>query len=376
MQVHQSSDVRIKQPAKKSQSSDEKNSDFSKALEDLAAYAVQPKAPEVAADPETLSKIQTIAVEGFSTNQLFEMMGAVTLQDWAKMAQGIKLGQMGAEDQMQMINPQQAGMIITENGAEAEAGVALQGNWTKAEGEAVELIETAADLLKAEPVKAEKQVSELNQKAIQSDETAANLAQSAGSEEKAGVGNGKSGFENHEKILGQEVVTARVTDYQMSEMKPVNTEMTSQPAEIKPEYADMLKDMIAKQVSSGKNELEIQLTPRSLGDLTVKVSYTDGAATVSIICTDKEALKAMSQRAEELGRILESNLGSKTEVVVESQKEQARLYEDGRGQQQSYNGQQSSKEQQSEKRQNETEVIDFLQQLRLGIRKENETLWQ
>ena len=362
MQVHQSSDVRIKQPAKKSQSSDEKNSDFSKALEDLAAYAVQPKAPEAAADSETLSKIQTIAVEGFSTNQLFEMMGAVTLQDWAKMAQGIKLGQMGAEDQMQMINPQQAGMIITENGAEAEAGVALQGNWTKAEGEAV--------------VKAEKQVSELNQKAIQSDETAANLAQSAGSEEKAGVGNGKSGFENHEKILGQEVVTARVTDYQMSEMKPVNTEMTSQPAEIKPEYADMLKDMIAKQVSSGKNELEIQLTPRSLGDLTVKVSYTDGAATVSIICTDKEALKAMSQRAEELGRILESNLGSKTEVVVESQKEQARLYEDGRGQQQSYNGQQSSKEQQSEKRQNETEVIDFLQQLRLGIRKENETLWQ
>ena len=34
--------------------------------------------------------------------------------------------------------------------------------------------------------------------------------------------------------------------------------------EIKPEYANMLKDMIAKQISSGRQEFEISLTPRKL----------------------------------------------------------------------------------------------------------------
>ena len=138
----------------------------------------------------------------------------------------------------------------------------------------------------------------------------------------------------------------------------------------------MLKDMIARQIRNGNKELEIKLTPRSLGDLTVKVSYHDGAAAVSIICSDKKALQAMSQKAGELGLILENNLGSRTEVIVETrQDQQGRLYEDGRGQQ-SYNGQQSSEQQHSDKKQNETETIDFLQQLRLGIRKESEYIWQ
>ena len=65
----------------------------------------------------------------------------------------------------------------------------------------------------------------------------------------------------------------------------------------------------------------------------------------------------MSQKAGELGLILENNLGSRTEVIVETrQDQQGRLYEDGRGQQ-SYNGQQSSEQQHSDKKQNETETI-------------------
>ena len=153
-----------------------------------------------------------------------------------------------------------------------------------------------------------------------------------------------------------------------------DAENTAKTAEMKPEYADMLKDMIAKQISSGKQELEIQLTPRSLGELTVKVSYHDGAAAVSIICSDKKALQAMSQKAGELGLILEHNLGTKTAVIVETREEQAQLYQDGRGQQ-SYQEQQNS-EQQQNKKHKETETIDFLQQLRLGIRKESTSIWQ
>ena len=82
----------------------------------------------------------------------------------------------------------------------------------------------------------------------------------------------------------------------------------------------------------------------------------------------------MSQKAGELGLILENNLGTKTAVIVETREEQTQLYQDGRGQQ-SYQEQQNS-EQQQNKKQKETETIDFLQQLRLGIRKESTSIWQ
>lgn len=141
--------------------------------------------------------------------------------------------------------------------------------------------------------------------------------------------------------------------------------------EIKPEYADMLKDIIARQLANGRQELEISLTPRNLGELLVKVAYEAGEATVSIICSNAKTMEAMSGRASELGKVLETTLGDKMEVVVENKEQPgSHLYEDGKND----SGAQAQKEE-LEKREaemrrrleKEASSADFLQQLRLGL---------
>lgn len=141
--------------------------------------------------------------------------------------------------------------------------------------------------------------------------------------------------------------------------------------EIKPEYTNMLKDIIAKQLSSGRQELEISLTPKNLGTLLVKVAIEAGETTVSIICTNARTMEAMSSKATELGRMLEDTLGDKMEVVVEDKSGQdTQYYEDGRND----TGAQAQKEEQERRYEEsrrqmgrEADSVDFLQQLRLGL---------
>jgi len=140
--------------------------------------------------------------------------------------------------------------------------------------------------------------------------------------------------------------------------------------EMREEYADMLKDLIAKQIVSGKQEIELSLTPKSLGNLIVKVAYEAGETTVSIICTNQKAMQAMSQKAGELGHVLENSLGTRMEVVVETEtrQQESYLYQDGRngsgGQEEQEQNSSGQKKQQEGK---EADPQDFLQQLRLGL---------
>lgn len=141
--------------------------------------------------------------------------------------------------------------------------------------------------------------------------------------------------------------------------------------EIKPEYANMLKDMIAKQISNGRQEFEIALTPKNLGALLVKVAVEAGETTVSIICSNARTMEAMSSKATELGRMLETTLGDKMEVVVEDKNgQESNFYEDGRND----SGAQAQKEEQERRHEEsrrrmelEAGSADFLQQLRLGL---------
>lgn len=140
----------------------------------------------------------------------------------------------------------------------------------------------------------------------------------------------------------------------------------TQTGEMREEYADMIKDMIARQISQGKQEIEISLTPKSLGKLIVKVAVEAGETTVSIICTNSKAMQAMSQKAGELGRILEGSLGDKMEVVVDTEKSDSYLQQDGRNASQEQAEQERHAGQEQRKDQ-EADTADFLQQLRLGL---------
>lgn len=141
------------------------------------------------------------------------------------------------------------------------------------------------------------------------------------------------------------------------------SEHVTESGDIRAEYAEQLRDMIAKQVTSGKQEFEISLTPRYLGNLTIKVAYEAGRTSVAVICMEPKTMEAMAQQAEELGRILEMNLGGRTEVVVDSDKANQQPYDEGRS-----GGRQEQREPESRRnRQKEIQAADFLQQLRLGL---------
>ena len=369
MQTQQSADLKPKASAKKTQNSREKQSDFGKALEEQAASYAQASAAAGTSQPQQTAQAEPqaeTAAAGLTGVQANGVIGTMTLQAW--------------------LTPQQA--ALTQDGQQAEVHNLtdrMQPQTAQAEplgAMTAQTLQTAAQTsVKTEELAASKLVKP--QETVQTEVSTAQTDQTAQENPAALVKAVSDAGDTAAPAAAKTDDKAAQTDVsafkpQYSEqqlgMQIGDAENTAKTAEMKPEYADMLKDMIAKQISSGKQELEIQLTPRSLGELTVKVSYHDGAAAVSIICSDKKALQAMSQKAGELGLILENNLGTKTAVIVETREEQAQLYQDGRGQQ-SYQEQQNS-EQQQNKKHKETETIDCLQQLRLGIRKESTSIWQ
>lgn len=370
MQTQQSADLKPKASAKKTQNSRDKQSDFGKALEEQAAsYAQASTAAGTSQQTAQAEPQAETAAAGLTGVQANGVIGTMTLQAWLTPQQAA-LTQDGQQAQL----PQQAEVHnLTDQMQPQTAQAEPLGAMT------AQTLQTAAQT----SVKTEELTASKPQAAVQTEVSAAQTEQTAQEDPAALVKAVSDADDTAAPVAAKTDDKAAQTDIsafkpQYSEQQLVtqagDAENTAKTAEMKPEYADMLKDMIAKQISSGKQELEIQLTPRSLGELTVKVSYHDGAAAVSIICSDKKALQAMSQKAGELGLILENNLGTKTAVIVETREEQAQLYQDGRGQQ-SYQEQQNS-EQQQNKKQKETETIDFLQQLRLGIRKESTSIWQ
>lgn len=372
MQTQQSADLKPKASAKKTQNSRDKQSDFGKALEEQAASYAQASAAAGSSQPQQTAQTEPqaeTAAAGLTGVQANGVIGTMTLQAWLTPQQAA-LTQDGQQAQL----PQQAEVQIPTDRMQPQTAQAEPlGAMT------AQTLQTAAQT----SVKTEEFAASKPQAAVQTEASAAQTDQTAQEDHAALVKAVSDADDTAAPAAAKTDDKAAQTDVsafkpQYSEQQLVtqagDAENTAKTAEMKPEYADMLKDMIAKQISSGKQELEIQLTPRSLGELTVKVSYHDGAAAVSIICSDKKALQAMSQKAGELGLILENNLGTKTAVIVETREEQTQLYQDGRGQQ-SYQEQQNS-EQQQNKKHKETETIDFLQQLRLGIRKESTSIWQ
>ena len=369
MQTQQSADLKPKLSVKKSQQSKEKKTDFGEALQQQAA------APSSLKTEAVRTSSAEANVEGLAGIQAKDIIGMMSLQRWIN-TQAAGVMQTGLTQpglvQEQTSQTEALGFFGTavQEGLLAKSGITLQSSLSASEGQNVQL--DGAEIMGLDTLETVSAEGAALQEASENSANANLMKELSTGEENTD----SAAAVKDEKNVPSDALSVKPQSHQTTVVKAEAAERAGQTGEMKSEYADMLKDMIAKQIINGNKELEIKLTPRSLGDLTVKVSYQDGAAAVSIICSDKKALQAMSQKAGELGLILENNLGSRTEVIVETrQDQQGRLYEDGRGQQ-SYNGQQSSGQQHSDKKQNETETIDFLQQLRLGIRKESEYIWQ
>lgn len=128
------------------------------------------------------------------------------------------------------------------------------------------------------------------------------------------------------------------------------------------DFDGKLAEEIIFKTSKGTNEFEVELSPKNLGKITIKVLFEDGHATVSMLCSNSKTLSLLNENASNIGAIIQNNTGSQTTVNIQEDKS---LYEQQKQNSQGGNQQQQNQENQKNNRNQNSE--DFIQQLRLGI---------
>ena len=143
---------------------------------------------------------------------------------------------------------------------------------------------------------------------------------------------------------------------------PQETIHVSQPEELPKE---LTKELVLK-TTAGQNEFEIQITPKQLGDITVRVLHQDGMSVVSIVCSEKKTMELLAQSAKDIGAVMEQNLGKPTEIYVEKHEGENFWQEQ---QENDHAGRESEQQRQREQQEKmkAAKSARFLQELRLGL---------
>lgn len=159
---------------------------------------------------------------------------------------------------------------------------------------------------------------------------------------------------------------ARPQTDQVTRKEPEKPEMpvrlhVEQPEEL----PEKVTDTLLAKLTEGVKEFEIHIEPVNLGKIAVKVLYEGNQATISIVCSEKRAMEALSQNVREIGNIIDRNLGGETTIIVDKQETDYLNQTRDENQQEDQNG----KQQKEEKNQNQDgeDAEQFLQKLRLGL---------
>lgn len=149
----------------------------------------------------------------------------------------------------------------------------------------------------------------------------------------------------------------------------LSTEGTEVPGEttaaVKTSEATMYRDIaetLASRMPVKDGTLTLELEPASLGKIIIKVAFEDGKTVMSLMADSHRTLAILSQRAGEMGQILEEKTGQQTVIYTpENQPSQEELPERG-----GEENRQRQRDAQEENRHNK-ESESFMQQLRLGL---------
>lgn len=151
--------------------------------------------------------------------------------------------------------------------------------------------------------------------------------------------------------------------------QPVVTQETAQQTTSVEEIVDQLPKDLVDKIALGQKEFMVQLEPENLGKLMIKASFEDGKAMISIFCTNEKTLELLSSHARELGSIMESNMGTPTNIVLD--KAEDNYLNQQRNDEQANQQARQEMEEQERRRQEQNrpkqETVDFLSQLRLGL---------
>lgn len=129
---------------------------------------------------------------------------------------------------------------------------------------------------------------------------------------------------------------------------------------------EKLTDQLLTKMADGVKEFEIQIEPENLGKIAVKISYENGQANISIICSERKALDVLGQNVREICNVVERNFGGSTTIILDKpDNDYLNQTRDENGQ-----GRQNQEQEQPKERkqqQSEDDAEQFLQKLRLGL---------
>ena len=132
------------------------------------------------------------------------------------------------------------------------------------------------------------------------------------------------------------------------------------------ELPEKLTNQLLTKMADGVKEFEIEIEPVNLGKIAVKISYENGQANISILCSEKKALDVLEQNVKEICGVIERNFGGTTTIILDKPENdylnQARD-ENGQGRQ----NQEQEQPKEGKQQQSEDDAEQFLQKLRLGL---------
>ncbi|QHI71973.1 flagellar hook-length control protein FliK [Aminipila terrae] len=149
------------------------------------------------------------------------------------------------------------------------------------------------------------------------------------------------------------------------DLSKVNIKVAEAPVDTnQADMAQQLADKIMYKLSAGKQEFDLQLNPRELGKVNIKMIFQNGSAELVMTASNPKAHQLLSMQADTLRGILENNTGMNSTIHLKQAETASGQFDRDNFQQQS-NEKQNQQNQKQEKK--TTEGISFVDRLRLGL---------
>lgn len=131
-------------------------------------------------------------------------------------------------------------------------------------------------------------------------------------------------------------------------------------------FTNEISNEIILKANEKVNEFHIDLNPKHLGRITIKMVFEAGQTIVSMNCANAKTQSLLAANAEGIRAIIQSNVGTQTVVTVSNEQQPT----DYRGSEDQANRNRQShpdSQQQEQKQTSHDESVTFINRLRLGL---------
>ncbi|NLK36692.1 MAG: flagellar hook-length control protein FliK, partial [Epulopiscium sp.] len=127
-------------------------------------------------------------------------------------------------------------------------------------------------------------------------------------------------------------------------------------------FAETIAEKVVVQMPQKENEFIIELMPKELGKVTIKLVMEAGRTLVSMTGDNPRTVSLLAENARSIGMLIENNTGTQTVVNVQEEKDMYQQQQDSNEKEQ-----QQNRHNESQKEEKTEGTADFMQQVRLGL---------